>query len=89
MHDWERRLRAALATADHPPTDDIVEELAQHARATYEAARADGYPAEEAEARVADLVNRWQADSGSLKHRSHAVDAVVPHLHLRYRDWRV
>ena len=78
MHSWKDRVRAAFLASARTPADDIVEELAQHARSTYEAARADGCTVEEAEARVTELLDRWQADAGSLEHRSRRVDAVVP-----------
>ena len=78
MHSWKDRVRAAFLGAARTPADDIVEELAQHARSTYEAARADGCTAEEAEARVTELLHRWQTDAGSLERRSQRVDAVVP-----------
>jgi putative ABC transport system permease protein len=76
MRNWQDRVRAAFITAAHRPADDIVEELAQHARATYEAARADGCSAEEAESRVSELLDRWQADAGALRHRSRAAAAI-------------
>ena len=78
MHSWKDRVRAAFLASARTPADDIVEELAQHARSTYEAARADGCTVEKAEARVTELLDRWQADAGSLEHRSGRVDAVVP-----------
>jgi hypothetical protein len=78
MHSWKDRVRAAFLGAARTPADDIVEELAQHARSTYEAARADGCTVEEAEARVTELLHRWQSDAGSLERRSQRVDAVVP-----------
>ena len=78
MHSWKDRVQAAFLAAAHTPADDVVEELAQHARSTYEAARADGCTVEEAEARVTELLDRWQTDAASLEHRSRRVDAVVP-----------
>jgi putative ABC transport system permease protein len=77
MRNWQNRVRTAFVSAAHRPADDIVEELAQHARATYEAARADGCSAEEADARVSELLDRWQADADALKHRSRA-EAAIP-----------
>ena len=40
--DWNARVRASFTGATAVPDDDVVEELAQHARAVYDAARADG-----------------------------------------------
>ena len=78
MHSWKDRVRAAFLGAARTPADDIVEELAQHARSTYETARADGSTVEEAEARVTELLHRWRTDAGSLERRSQRVDAVIP-----------
>jgi predicted permease len=78
MRDWQERVRAVFTGAGHSPADDIVEELAQHARATYEAARAEGCSAAEADARVTELLDRWQSDAPSLKNRPRRVDAVTP-----------
>jgi hypothetical protein len=47
--DWHTRIRAAFAAERHVPDDDVIEELAQHAAATYEAARADDRSHEDAE----------------------------------------
>ena len=76
--EFDDRIRATFAGAAHAPTDDVLEELAQHARATYEAARADGSSHDEANARVTELLDRWQADPGALRHRSRRPDAVQP-----------
>lgn len=48
--NWNARVRKAF-TGVPIPDDDVVEELAQHARAVYDAARADGWSHEEAEVR--------------------------------------
>ena len=45
VSDWRLRLRSALGTEVDP---DVVEELAQHAAATYASERAEGAPEEEA-----------------------------------------
>jgi len=63
--DWTSRIRAAFD--DTPIAPDVVEELADHARALYEAARADGLPHDEADRRVTDHVTRWRADASSLR----------------------
>jgi hypothetical protein len=39
--DWNTRIRATLDASGHVPDDDMVEELAQHARAMYQAAHVD------------------------------------------------
>jgi hypothetical protein len=68
--DWQTRIRQALAGAPYVPEDDVIEELAQHASAVYDAARADGCTPAEAEQRVEALIARWRKDSDSLRHRS-------------------
>jgi len=67
--DWNARIRATLSAASHAPDTDVVEELAQHAQATYEAARAEGCPPDEAERRVADQIDRWCGEAGTLRRR--------------------
>ena len=47
--------------AAHTVDDDIVEELAQHAAAIYESARAEGCETDEAERRVSDQIQAWVA----------------------------
>jgi predicted permease len=76
--DWKDRIRTTFAGASHVPSDEVLEELAQHAGATYEAARADGCTAEEADRRMADLLHRWLADPNALQHRSRRLDVVEP-----------
>ena len=71
--DWRAKIRAELSGACD---DDVIEELAQHARAEYETARADGATAEEAETRVSDLLARWRADADALRRRSRRAPAV-------------
>jgi len=41
MPEWKPRIRAAFIAVHHPLDEDIVEELAQHAEASYEASRAE------------------------------------------------
>ena len=74
--DWNARIRLALKSA--VVDDDVVEELAQHARATYEAARADGCSHDEAETLVARLVDRWQLEAAALRRPPGRPAAVEP-----------
>jgi predicted permease len=74
--DWNARVRAAFGPAR--PDEDVVEELAQHAAATYEAARAEGLPAEEAAARASAEVAAWVADGAVRSRRPRRPAAVVP-----------
>lgn len=75
--DWTNRVRSAF-DANAGPDPEVIEELAQHARAAYEAARADGFTHDEAEVRVADLIQRWQRDAAALHHRVRRPQAVAP-----------
>jgi hypothetical protein len=65
-------------SASHTPDDDVIEELAQHARAMYEAARADGCSRDEADRRLADQLDRWRIEASALRHPSHRPPAVEP-----------
>ena len=68
------RLRDALVNASLDP--DVIEELAQHAEATYDALRADGASEAEAVARIDQLIDGWRNDPSSL-HRVARRAAVV------------
>ena len=59
--DWNARVRAAFAGAAAVPDDDVVEELGQHARAVYDAARAEGLSQEDADRRVSRAVGSLAA----------------------------
>ena len=76
--DWEARIRETLAPSGHPPDDGVIEELAQHARALYEAARAEGWSAEEADQRVRAQLDLWRRDAAGLRHKSRRAAAVEP-----------
>jgi len=76
--DWTNRVRAAFMRASHIPDDDVIEELAQHARTMYEVARADGCSHEEADRRMADQLDRWRVEAAALHHRSRRPPVVAP-----------
>ena len=76
--DWSQRIRSALTGANRLPDDDVVEELAQHARAMYEAARADGTSSTEAGRRVDLQIALWAHDADVLKHRPRRRPVEVP-----------
>jgi putative ABC transport system permease protein len=76
--NWNDRIRQALAAAGHPPDDDVVEELAQHARALYDERRADGRTAADADRAVEEHISVWCSDASSLKRRSHRAPAIEP-----------
>jgi hypothetical protein len=76
MPDLKFRLREALAARGHAVDDDILEELAGHASAAYEAARADGLDGAEAERRINRLITEWCADADRLRRRPRRVPLV-------------
>jgi putative ABC transport system permease protein len=76
--DWNARIRAALTTSSGVPDEDVVEELAQHARAMYTAARADGCLDAVAEGRVTKQIERWRLEAVALRHKSRRTSIVEP-----------
>jgi putative ABC transport system permease protein len=74
--NWDVRVREAFAALGHAPDGDVVDELSQHAAATYQAARADGEPHEEADRRVAELIATWARDAPNLRRRPRRPVAV-------------
>jgi putative ABC transport system permease protein len=76
--NWTTRVRDAFSNTPPVPEDDVIEELAQHARAMYDAARADGCSEEEAESRVAGQLGVWTKESSALRHRPRRPPAVLP-----------
>ncbi len=57
---------------------DVVEELAQHAEAAYESARADGFSGPDALARVRSLIAIWCEDPGVARRRRSPSALTVP-----------
>ena len=76
--DWKHHITNAIVAAGAAPDDDVVEELAQHARAIYDEARAEGASADEAQARVERQIDIWCADAASLRRRSRSRTVVEP-----------
>jgi predicted permease len=76
--NWKTRIEAAFAAESQIPDNEVIEELAQHARALYETARADGCSHEDADARVNQEVDRWRADAPALRHRSRRSPVIEP-----------
>jgi len=76
--DWTARIRPALHVPGRPDDEGVIEELAQHARALYEQARADGCTPGEADARVAAQIDRWRTEASALRHPSRHTPPPVP-----------
>jgi predicted permease len=75
--DWKQRIREELTSGDRLD-DEVVEELAQHARAVYDAARADGGSGDDAAARVAAVIDRWRLERPLLRRRPRRPAMVDP-----------
>jgi hypothetical protein len=76
---WQDEIHSEFARLQKSADTSVVEELAQHAEAAYEAARADGATTEDAEARVRALVESWCAGtSGPRRIERPALPALSP-----------
>ena len=73
--DWHAHIRQAFGPT--PPEPDVLDELAQHAVATYESARADGCDPDEARQRVDEQIGIWVASPTLLRRRGRSVPALV------------
>jgi putative ABC transport system permease protein len=76
--DWKQRIRNALARRTPEPDEDVVDELAEHARAMYDSARADGSSKAEAERHVELQVAIWADDAAMLKRRERRPARIEP-----------
>lgn len=76
--DWNAHIRSAVAATVPPLDDDVVEELGQHAAATYETARAEGHSHEEAARQVDALLDAWCRDAPTLSRRPRRPAIVDP-----------
>ncbi len=85
--NWEARIRETVASAGRPPDEGVIEELAQHAQAMYDAARADGLPPEEADQRVSELLELWRVDAARLRHRPRRTAPVEPPAVVSSSQW--
>ncbi len=70
------RIRAAFAGSS--VDTDVLEELAQHAEATYESLRADGASEADASAKIDQLIDGWRTDPIALRRVIKRAVAVVP-----------
>ena len=61
--NWHTEVRAEFTRLNKSIDDTVVEELAQHASAAFEAARADGASMSDAEATVRALIAGWCANT--------------------------
>lgn len=70
------RIRTAFAGSS--VDTDVLEELAQHAEATYESLRADGASEADASAKIDQLIDAWRTDPIALRRVIKRAVAVVP-----------
>lgn len=73
MHE---RIRSAFAGSSVDP--DVLEELAQHAEATYDSLRADGLSGSDAIAKIDALIDGWRTNPASLRRAVRRSAAVAP-----------
>ena len=59
MPDWKPRLQRVFDDNGHACDADVLEELCTHAATEYDALRARGSDASEAERRIDDLIAVW------------------------------
>ena len=76
MPDLSARIRTAFASA--PVDRDILDELTQHAEATYAALRADGASEAEAIEKIDQLIDGWRRDPQSLRRVAKRAPVVIP-----------
>src|SRR5687768_9473843 len=76
--DWKSQIRRAFETQAAAPDDDVLEELAGHAQAVYDAARAAGCSPDEADRRVRGQIDLWRRNAASLLRPSRRQSAVEP-----------
>ena len=78
MPDWKQRLQRVFADNGHACDADVLEELCTHAAAEYDALRARGSDASEAERRVDDLIGVWVREAADLRRRPKRAFAIPP-----------
>lgn len=66
MSDWRARLRDELAARGRACDPDVVDELSTHVDAAWETWRSEGVGPEDAEQRLARLIDVWAAEAPDL-----------------------
>lgn len=75
--DYRRLVRAQFAGGTEPDAD-VIEELAQHAAAVYQAARAEGCEPEEAARRLEEQLAAWARSAAVLRRPTRARTTLPP-----------
>ena len=78
MMDWTTDVRAVLGRHRAEPDEQVVLEIAQHAAAAFEAARAEGRPEELAAEEIRQQIDRWCRDVAKYPRRPSVREAVTP-----------
>jgi putative ABC transport system permease protein len=76
--NWTTHVRSEFARLGKQVDESVVEELAQHATAAFEEARADGQPPDEAERYVCALVASWCQTDGPRRIAREPLMAAAP-----------
>src|SRR4051812_21901902 len=74
--NWKSKISSALSPDG--VDEEVLDELAQHAAATYASARAEGCDPADADARVERQIAAWAADSALLRRRPRREPAIEP-----------
>ena len=75
---WKARIAAALRDAGRHLDDDVLEELAQHAAAAFDAARGRGESEQDADTYMATLIATWVERADALARPEPAAAPVPP-----------
>ena len=78
MPDFKALVSAAFGAQEPAPDVDVIEELAAHAAATFDAARASGDDDAEAHAHVQRLISEWTREAVALRRHPKRSGAVDP-----------
>ena len=87
--DWTAYVRQSLAAHQPDPDDEVVSELADHARAAFEAERAEGRADADAAAIVRPQVDAWCRETARYPRRRRRPVVVEPPAPTsrRWRGW--
>jgi putative ABC transport system permease protein len=76
--NWNAIIREAALAANHDLDDDIIEELATHARTVYETERAEGRSTEDAIEHARALIGSWMSEANRLHRKAKRAAEFVP-----------
>jgi len=76
--DWIARVCRGFEDGSAAPEPDVIAELAEHAAALHEAARADGCSPEDADRLVSVAIQRWRDEAATLTRPVRRRPAVAP-----------